>query len=145
MSQKSTPKEKNPEVEAQPEQNEFEAEDLAYRFYGLRKRARRLRREAEEAESEAAELLKKHPFLGNLLGVTNKVIQKNLPPPAEKKKKTDPQEEGSKSAKKRRRKETISPGNTMSEQQIAREGGEVPRKTGGMPGRLERMELDERR
>lgn len=140
-SQASTPRSKGKQPEQVAIETEHDAEDLAQRFFTLRRKARRLRREAQESEREASDLLKDHPFLGNLLGITNKEGKKSAPPRAEAEKQGT-SAEGSKQ-KKRRREAAVLPGKTMSEKDIAREGGEVPARKTGQKGRLEAMEIEE--
>lgn len=114
------------------------AEDLAAKFFSLRSKARRLRAEAAEAEKRAEELLKSYPLLGNLVGITNKAskrkqgTEKEAGPPPAKKTKT--------STTPAKRTAVYLPGSTMSEQEIAREGGRVQKKSMAQSGRLERME-----
>jgi hypothetical protein len=115
-----------------------EAEDLAARFFSLRSKARRLRAEAAEAEKKAEDLLKSYPLLGNLVGITNKSSKRKAAP--EKEPAPSPAKKAKTTTTPAKRTAVYLPGSTMSEKEIAQEGGRVQKKTMAQSGRLERME-----
>lgn len=138
--QQSQSTRETPIPKEQPE-DPLAAERILKKYLDLRAKARKLRAEAERCEREAEEIQRDFPIVGNVVGALNKVGKKRKAPAEEEEKATSSKKKG-KTPVVEKRKATILPGKTMSEEEIAREGGEVPQSSFYQKGRLESMEED---